>query len=224
VSTTSNGNPVGRILQPQSTAITYTVASAHDAYCTVVLEGPASITIPAAVIPDFSLGIGNICTGATAAASLIAAPPPDAQVTWYAQNATIVSGQGTRSIQYKAGDVGPMLLGCILTFPDSRCPTSHRQVVSVNGDPDATISLAKTEIHAGETVLITYTMNSNVWTWNLDNSLREAIVGVGGCGANNSPCHALYMSTHAGKSTITLHVTGFCPTTKDVSIDLNVLP
>jgi hypothetical protein len=224
VSTTSNGSPVGRILQPQSTAITYTVASAHDAYCSAILEGPASITIPAAIIPDFSLGIGNICTGATAAASLIAAPPPDAQVTWYAQNATIVSGQGTSSIQYKAGVVGPMLLGCILTFPDGRCPTSHRQAVSVKGDPDATIALAKTEIHAGETVGITIVMNSNVWNWYLDDALKDPITAVGGCGANGSPCQYVYTSSHAGKSTITLHLTGFCPETKDVSIDLNILP
>jgi len=224
VSTTDAGSPVWRILQPQPTDITYTVVSAHDAYCSAIIEGSPSITIPAAVIPDFSLGIGSICTGQTAAASLIATPPADAQVSWFAQNATIVSGQGTSSIQYKAGDVGPMLLGCTLTFPDGRCPTSHRQAVSVKGDPNGTIALAKPEIHVGETVGITIVMNSNVWNWYLDDSLNDPIIMIPTCGANGSPCQYLYTSSHVGKSTITLHLTGFCPETKDVSIDLNVLP
>ncbi|HEV7484293.1 MAG TPA: hypothetical protein VGQ65_01330 [Thermoanaerobaculia bacterium] len=221
--TTYASSPVWRILQPQPNGVTYTVVSAHDAYCSAVIESP-SITIPAAVIPDFSLGIGNICTGATAAASLISAPPPDAQVTWYAQNATILSGQGTSSIQYTAGDVGSMDLGCILTFPDGRCPTTHRQTVAVKGDPNGTIALAKTEIHVGETVGITIVMNSNVWYWSLDDTLNDPITMIPTCGADGSPCQYVYTSSHAGKSTITLHLTGFCPETKEVSIDLNVLP
>ena len=145
-------------------------------------------------------------------------------MSWFAQNATIVSGQGTRSIQYKAGDVGPMLLGCTLTFPDGRCPTSHRQAVSVKGDPDGTISLAKTQIHAGETVGITIIMNRNIANWYLDDTLNDPITMIPTCGANGSPCQYVYASSHPGKSTITLHMIGFCPETKEVSIDLNVVP
>jgi hypothetical protein len=46
---------------------------------------------------------------------------------------------------------------------------------------------------------------------------------IGTCGAG-SPCQYLYQSSKPGKSTITLHLIGFCPDTNDLSIDLNVLP
>jgi len=220
------GDPIWRVIQPLQNTTTYKVVSAHDAYCSAVLNVLPAVTVYASPIPDFSLGIGNICTGQTATASLATPPPAGATVHWYGENATIVSGQGTSSIQYKAGDAGTMLLGCTFTFPDAaRCPTAHRQAVAVNGDPDATMSLAKPQIHAGETVIITFTMNSNVHYWTFDNSLGDSIALSGNCGANNSPCQAIYTSSHGtGKSTITLHATGFCPETKDVSVDLNIVP
>jgi hypothetical protein len=226
VTISSNGTPVWRGLPAPTTTTTYTVADAHDAYCSAVFAVPPAITVYASPVPDFSLGIGNICSGATASASLATPPPAGAQVQWFADGATIVSGQGTSSIQYKAGAVGVMILGCTFTFPDpARCPTSHRQAVAVNGAPDATMSVSPGQIHAGETAIITFTMNSNVWTWNFENSLGDSITQVSTCGANNTPCHALYTSSHGtGVSKITLHATGFCPQTKDVSVDLTVVP
>ncbi|HEY4643071.1 MAG TPA: hypothetical protein VII75_17150, partial [Thermoanaerobaculia bacterium] len=150
--------------------------------------------------------------------------PAGAQIHWFIENGTIVSGEGTSSIQYKAGDIGEMMLGCTFTFPQSgRCPTSHRQAMSVAGGPDATISLSKPEIHAGETAVITITMNRSVWTWSLSDTQNDPITMIGTCGAG-SPCQYLYTSSKTGKSTITLHMIGFCPDTNDVSIDLNVVP
>ena len=223
--TTQNGSPVWRVIQPQTTDKTYSVVSAHDAYCSAVFEGPTSITVHASVIPDFQLGIGNLCAGATATASLATPPPPDAQVHWYGENATIVSGQGTSSIQYKAGEIGQMLLGCTFTFTDpERCPTSHRQVVVLNAPPNATMTVSPQQIQAGKTAVITFTASKDVHYWTFDNSLNDSIVLTGTCGSG-SPCEALYTSSHGpGKSTITLHATGFCPETKDVSVELNIVP
>ncbi|MEA2417088.1 MAG: hypothetical protein QOI58_3745 [Thermoanaerobaculia bacterium] len=221
---TSEGDPVWRSIQPLKQTTTFTAVSAHDAYCTATIDVP-SVTVYASPIPDFHTGLGDICAGTTMGVSLDTPPPPGAQINWFASNGIIVSGQGTSSIQYKAGDVGVMTLGCTFTYPETgRCPTSHRQQMGVKGAPDASISLDKNEIHAGETAIITITMNNNVWTWSLDDTLNDPITQLGNCGANGSPCHYLYQSAHAGKSKITLHATGFCPDTKDVSIDLNILP
>jgi hypothetical protein len=221
---TSEGDPVWRSIQPLKQTTTFTAVSAHDAYCTATIDVP-SVIVYASPIPDFHTGLGDICAGTTMGVSLDTPPPAGAQINWFASNGIIVSGQGTSSIQYKAGDVGVMTLGCTFTYPETgRCPTSHRQQMGVKGAPDASISLDKNEIHAGETAIITITMNNNVWTWSLDDTLNDPITQLGNCGANGSPCHYLYQSAHAGKSKITLHATGFCPDTKDVSIDLNVLP
>ena len=222
--TTMEGDPIWRVIQPLKETTTFTAVSAHDAYCTATLDVP-SVTVYASPIPDFHTGVGNICAGSTVALSLDTPPPAGAQIHWFAENGSILSGEGTSSIQYKSGDVGLMTLGCTFTFPESgRCPTSHRQSMSVNGAPDGTIALAKNEIHVGETVGVTIVMNSNVWNWSLDDSLNDPITMIPTCGANGSPCQYVYKSSHVGKSTITLHLTGFCPETKDVSIDLNVLP
>jgi hypothetical protein len=220
--TTSAGDPIWRSIQPLKETTTFTAVSAHDAYCTATLDKP-SVTVYASPIPDFHTGLGTICTGSTMALSLDTPPSPDAQIHWFVEDGTIVSGQGTSSIQYKSGDVGVMTLGCTFTFAQSgRCPTSHRQVMSVAA-PDATMSLSKPEIHAGETAVISLTMNSGVLNWSLNDTQNDPIVMIGTCGPG-SPCKYLYTSSKAGKSTITLHMIGYCPETNDVSIDLNVLP
>jgi hypothetical protein len=221
---TTEGDPIWRSIQPLKETTTFTAVSAHDAYCTATFDIP-SVTVYASPIPDFHTGLGDICAGSTASVSLDTPPPSGAQVHWFVSNGTILSGEGTRSIQYKSGDVGVMTLGCTFTFPElGRCPTSHRQQMGVKGSPDASISLSKNEIHVGETAGITITMNRNVWNWYLDDSLNDPITMIGTCGANASPCQYRYTSSHVGKSTITLHTTGFCPETKDVSIDLNIVP
>jgi hypothetical protein len=221
---TTVGDPIWRTIQPLKSTTTFTAVSAHDAYCTATFDVP-SVTVYASPIPEFHTGLGNICAQTAMSLTLDTPPPPGAKIHWFAENGTIVSGEGTSSIQYKSGDVGVMMLGCTFTFAESgRCPTSHRQAMSVNGAPDASISLAKSEIHAGETVVITIVMNRNVWNWSLDDTVTDPITQIGTCGANGSPCQYLYTSSRPGKSTITLHTIGFCPETKDVSIDLNVVP
>jgi hypothetical protein len=220
---TSVGDPIWRTIQPLKETTTFTAVSAHDAYCTATLEKP-SATVYASPIPDFHTGLGNICSGSTMALSLDTPPPAGTQIHWFAENGAIVSGEGTSSIQYKSGDIGVMTLGCTFTYAQSgRCATSHRQAMSVAGAPDATISLSKPEIHVGENTVISFTTNRSVSNWTLTDSQNDPMFMIGTCGAG-SPCQYLYQSSKPGKSTITLHLIGFCPDTNDLSIDLNVLP
>jgi hypothetical protein len=66
--------------------------------------------------------------------------------------------------------------------------------------------------------------SKDVHYWSFENSLNDSIVLTGTCGSGYT-CQALYTSSHGpGKSTIILHATGFCPETKDVSVDLNIVP
>jgi hypothetical protein len=224
VTVSSDSTPVYRTIKPQQTT-TYTIVSAQDAFCNGILSGPLSVTIYASPIPDFTLGTGTLCSGTTRTVSLAVPPPAGAQVSWSIDNGSIVSGQGTSSAQYKTGEIGAANIGCTFTFPDDRCPTFHREAVRVTAvDPPGTLSLASATVHAGQTVDITYSVDYSAFSWTLDNTLNDAITPLGICNQNQT-CHALYTSSHGtGLSTVTLHVTGFCQQTKDVSVQLEIVP
>jgi hypothetical protein len=223
VTTSANGYPVYRAAVKPDQTTTYTIVSGHDAYCNAILGTPASVTVYASPIPDFLLGVGDICTGLTRTASLATPPPADATVHWFVESGSVVSGQGTSSIQYKAGEIGTMIVGCTFTFPDDRCPTSTRRTARIDGDPVGTIELSKTQIHAGETVLIMYTVNTATWTSYLHDSLNQYIPFQGICGAHIT-CQASYTNTHPGQTIISLEMEGFCNNPKTVSVPLTIVP
>jgi hypothetical protein len=224
VTTTDIGNPPYRFIDLQQTT-TYSIVSAHDAYCSAVFDGPQSVTVYVSPVPDFILGVGDICVSETKTTSLATPPPADATVHWFIEgDGSIVSGQGTSSIQYKPGAVGTLNVGCTFTFPDDRCPTSGKRAVRVDSDPVGTIALDKPRIHAGETVLITYSVDVAAANWYLEDSLQDSIERQGNCGAHTM-CQALYTSSHGpGTSTINLQMVGFCDNTKTVSVPLTIVP
>lgn len=222
--TTTGGAPQERIVYPAHT-MTYSVVAAHDAFCSPVLPTPPpGVTVYASPIPDFALGVGNLCTGVTASASLTTPPPAGATVQWFVGNGSVLSGQGTSSIQYQAGAIGTMTVGCIFNYGSDRCPTSHRQEVEINGDPVGTMSVGSPQIHPGGTSLITFTVDQAVSSWTLTDSLNDTITQQGLCGAH-MVCQALYTSSHGpGLSTVTLKMTGWCNNTKTVFGQVAVAP
>jgi hypothetical protein len=223
VTTSADGYPVYRVATKPDQTTTYTIVSGHDANCPAIIGPPASVTVYASPIPDFELGVGDICTGITKTASLVTPPPSDATVLWFIDNGSIVSGQGTSSVQYQTGVPGTMVLGCTFTYPDSRCPTSHRGTARIDADPVGTLSLAKPQISSGQTVLITFTVDTATWTWNLHDSANQNIPWVGICGAHVT-CQAQYSSTQAGTTNITLDMEGFCSNKKSASVPLTIVP
>jgi hypothetical protein len=211
-------------------ATTYTIASMHDAYCEAILEAPLSITVYASPAPVFQEpSVGEMCNGQIGTIALAVPPPPeaDSQVTWQIDNGLPVSGQGY-TLQFQTGRTGTStVVTCIFTFPGiGRCPTSKRRNWYLgNLAPHGTLSSAKAQIHAGETVDLTFTIDSNAQSWTVSNSLNDATALVGPCNNNFQPCHMSYRSTHgAGQSTITLHMNGFCSNPGDASTVLTILP
>jgi len=223
VTLTQEGNPVYRIVQPPQQTTTFTITNANDAFCSAIIDSPASVTVYASQPPDFLLGVGNVCTGVTRSVSLDTPPPPDATVHWFIDNGSIVSGQGTSSIQYKAGDIGSMTVGCTFTFSDDRCPVSTRRAAGVNGDPVGTISLSSQQIHAGETIQITYTVDSATLNSYLHDSQGQYIPFQGQCGPHIT-CQASYTTTQVGQTNITLEMEGFCNNPKTIWKTLTVVP
>jgi hypothetical protein len=224
VTTTDDYDPIYRSVKPAQTT-TYAVVSAHDANCSALFDGLSSAKVYASPIPDIILGGGDMCAGTTATGYLRTPPPSDAAITWWVEgNGTILSGQGTSSILYLAGDVGLMTLGCDFTFPGDACPTTQGGTVRIDAPPVGTMSLEKPQIHAGQSVQITYTVDTGTAAWNLSDPLNDSIVLQGGCGAHTI-CHALYTSSHGpAETTITLELTGFCVGKKTVVVPLSIVP
>lgn len=223
VTTTADGYPAYRTGLKPDTTTTYTIVSGHDAYCPAIIGAPASVTVYASPIPDFLLGIGTLCKGVTKTVSLATPPPADATVHWFVDGGTVVSGEGTSSIQYRSDIEGTATIGCTFNFPDDRCPTSTRRAVRISGDPIGTLVLSKAVAHPGETILITYTMNTSTLSANLYDSNDQYIPFLGICGAHIN-CHAQYSTTQPGLTTIRLDMEGFCENKQSISVPLMIVP
>jgi hypothetical protein len=227
VTTSLNTYQHNRFVNPGPTATTYTVVRAYDAFCEADIV-KASVTPYRDPLPDFTLADG-VCKGQTQTVSLTTPPPQGAKVTWSIDNGSIVSGQGTSTMQYTTAAVGSATIYCTFSFTDpEHCPVNRGRVVLVGPvDPPTTLTLASTQIHAGQTVDLTFTRDLGLVFWSWSNSLNDSITPLGLCSgdfAGPGVCHARYTSSHGpGVSTITMHASGYCQT-KDIPLQLTILP
>jgi hypothetical protein len=227
VTTSENTYQHNRFVNPGPTPTTYTVVRAHDAFCEADIVKP-SVTPYRDPIADFTVPDG-VCKGQTQTVSLATPPPQGARVTWSTDNGSIVSGQGTSTMQYTPAFVGSATIGCTFSFTDpEHCPVMRNRVVLVGPvDPPTTLTLASTQIHAGQTVDLTFTTDVGLVGWTWSNSLNDSITPLGVCSggfAQPGVCHARYTSSHgSGVSTITMHAYGYCQT-KDIPLQLTIVP
>lgn len=227
VTTSSNLTKHDRFVSVGPTPTTYTVVRAYDAFCEAQIIKP-SVTPYRDPIADFVLP-ESVCQGQTQTVSLLTPPPQGAQLIWSTDNGSIISGQGTRTMQYTPSFVGTATIGCTFSFPDpEHCPVIGRRICLVGPVyPPATLSLASTQIHAGQTVDLTINRDFGVLGWTWSNSLNDSIAPLGTCSGTSSfdpgICHARYTSSHgAGVSTITMHAYGYCQT-KDIVVQLTIV-
>jgi hypothetical protein len=214
-------------IKPSETT-TYTVASISEGVCPAIWDTPRSFTIAPTPVPEFKPDNGNICLGAIGTATLAVPPPPGTTVHWDVGYGTIISGQGTNSIQYVAGDPKPTIylyVTCTFIFADPNlCPLIARmQRRVITTDPNGTVSADNgLEFHAGKTRLVAFSIGNDISDWSFSNSMNDPMTPTDVCGSAYI-CYN-YTSTHGpGKSTITLHMTNACKT-KDVSTVLTILP
>ena len=227
VTTSSNATQQNRFVNPGPTPTTYTVVRAYDAFCEANIVKP-SVTPYQNPVPEFTLPDG-VCQGQTQTVSLTTPPPPGAQVTWSTNNGSIVSGQGTSTMQFTPTLVGSASIFCTFSFTDAdHCPVNTGRAEFVGPvDPPTSLSLASTQIHAGQTVDLTFTRALGLVYWEWSNSLKDSITPLGPCTGDfvgPGVCHARYTSSHGpGVSTITMHAYGYCAT-KDIPVQLTIVP
>jgi len=210
---------------------TYTVVSMSEGVCPAIWDTPRSITVSPAPVPEFKPDNGDLCLGAIATTTLAVPPPAGTTVHWDIDYGTILSGQGTNSIQYQAGDPTPtrdMYITCTFISADpGLCPLITRTSRHViHGNPYAALLFHEgNALQAGKTMPIQFAVGGDATGWSLTDSMNDSMVPSGPCIATDpGTCYWLYTSTHGGgQSTITLHVTNGCQTT-DVSKVLTILP
>jgi hypothetical protein len=209
---------------PLTQPTTFTAVSGHDAFCPAVLVRPSVTVYPPSPPPNFQLGVSNLYCITTGAVSLATPPPVGATVVWNVVNGTIVSGQGTSTMQYNTGFPGTMQVSCSFTYGDQGCTTTTTAApVRIDGAPVGTVSLAKPQIYVGDTVLITFTFDNAAGSWNLSDSKQDNITVLGSC-SPNTPCQALYTSSHGtGQSTVTLEMDGYCGTSRTATAQLTIV-
>ncbi|MGH9420978.1 MAG: hypothetical protein ACRD3J_13465, partial [Thermoanaerobaculia bacterium] len=216
-------------VKPSQTT-TYTVAAiSASGVCATMWDTPQSITIYPTPEPEFVPDSGDLCLGAMGTTTLVAAPPAGTTVHWDVGYGTLISGQGTSSIQYQAGDPTPTLdlyVTCTFTFADpDRCPLITRlgrRVVPLEPNGDLSVDTVDV-LHAGNTRFLNFSLGWDITDWSLTNSMNDPITVSGPCAPNGS-CNATYTSTHGpGTSTITLHARNACKT-KELSAVLTIVP
>jgi len=218
----------GRSVAP-SVITTYTIASVSvpPNICPALFDTPRSYTYFPGPVPDITFPVSSICDTTVGTAS-VTPPPPGTQVSWEVDGGTILAGQGTSTVQYRAG--GSSQAGfatqvrviCTFTFSDpNRCPLkADKSLPIIPFDPGGDISMTSA-ISAGTTNGFSFSFSKETVSHSISDSLNDPIT-LGACfvdpGTQRTSCNASYTSTHgAGQSTITLHLTSSCGGTKDFS-------
>lgn len=215
VTTTAEHWPIYRVVNPQETT-TYTVVSAHDAYCQSEIVQPSTTVWvsqrPEIVLPNLTEEEQfGICYHTTRTARLAVPLQPGTTVTWSAQNATIASGQGTKEITFTTGENGPAVIGCAFAFNDKRCPTSSEKKFNVTGiPPPPIVTIEPSTIPPGGTAIITYKYGLNSAMGYLSSTRNDEITVIGAT-CPDHVCKTLFQDKlGVGKNTITVHAKGYC--------------
>jgi hypothetical protein len=220
----------GRFVAP-SVITTYTIASVSIPLniCPAVFDTPQSYTYHPGPVPDITFPVSSICGGTVGTAS-VTPPPPGTQVNWTVAGGSIVSGQGTSTIQYQAGSSTQVHVTCTFTFSDpNRCPltgeSSYLPIVPF--DPSGSVSVNPNQIYAGKTADVSFSFSKDTVNWSISNTLNDPITIASPCFVDptdhTTHCHGVYTSTHGpGQSTVTVHFTSNCGGTKDVSVPLTI--
>ena len=213
-----------------TTAGTYTIANFIDARCNGTVSGEAvvgaGLPAPSLIIDDIANGgyYGNYtCPGLVRTAYLTTPIPAGAQVVWGIENGTIVSGQGTSTIQWSGTSPGTTTLTA--AFRDANGCTGPSYVypyVVTQGIPEVSITVEPSTIDAGQTAVVKVTrLNNFVVGTGLSSSLGDNIVPIGP--VDEFTYQYEYRSTSgAGQATITAYVTNACGDSNTATASLTI--
>jgi hypothetical protein len=159
--------PARRVIWPDgrtSGSQTYSIIEASDSTCPAVIRnGSLKVTFadtPRINHPDTD---NFLCTGQTSTATIDHNPPPGIPIIWSITNGSIVSGQGTPTLVWKAGAPGSdVTLTCKFDYNNNDCMTTATALPKPHVRAVMTlpvISPANLEVALGKSVEFTVTVS-----------------------------------------------------------------
>jgi hypothetical protein len=203
---------------PQPSA-TLGVSAAHDAVCALKVSPPIAVT--GKPLAQFYLN-GQYCVGQTVTATLYEVPGAGSSVEWSVTNGTIVSGQGTRFLNF-TGAAGSVTVVCKITTSAGCTDASSTTLTFSNAPAVPTLSLTPgATVTVGASVTIAWTNDANTYYSSIDAS-TTAQPTPAYC-YNSGACSAIYTAKTTGTVKFTVHAYGRCGQTVNGSTTLTVTP
>lgn len=158
-----------RTVSPAATR-KYTIGSVKNATCSVSGVGSTLVT----VFPDPSASVVTVPAEACADEAGLTASVPDSGAgttyAWTITNGTIVSGQGTRSIAWTAGQAATATLAVAIRVA-AGCEVSGSAVVKLNARPTLPVITAPAILESGATGVVAEVVGGvgPGWAWTIGN-------------------------------------------------------
>jgi hypothetical protein len=212
----------GAFLRPTSGG-TYTLVEFSDANGPGTVTGEATFDFVELPRPELAFDTTSACAGSIVTASLTTPLPEGATATWMIDGGTIVSGQGTGSVQIEAGD-SYVFASVTLTAPGACSGQADWQYLPVSSA--ATIQQPIFDLYGvyagGSTQFLVY-LDPTTESWSFENSLGDEMELLGEVEPNVYSVR--YTSTHgAGSSTIRVYGTTACGHSFEKTNVMQILP
>ncbi len=202
---------------------TYTLTQFSDANGPGTVTGSATFDFVALPAPALAFDTTSACPGGIVTATLTTPLPEGATATWMVDGGTIVSGQGTGSVQIEAGD-SYVFASVQLTAPGACSGQADWQYLPVSSP--ATVQQPIFDLYGvyagGSTQFIVY-LDPTTETWAFENDLGDPMELVDSPQPN--VYNVRYTSTHgAGSSTIRIYGTTACGVSFEKTNVMQILP
>lgn len=199
---------------------TYTLVAYSDANGPGTISGSATFNFVKVPVPEFSFNVATACPGSIVTATLANPLPAGAITEWLVSGGELLSGQGTDTIQIRAGD---SYVNAQVQITGSACSieSAYRYIPVVAQAPQAPlIDLYGVEV--GGSAIINVYLDPNTATWAFENSLGDPMEVVGNPQPN---VYAIrYTSTHGtGTSTVRIYGTNHCGLTFEGTRDMVIM-
>jgi len=212
---TASASPILRTVYPNAYGAA-AITRVQDLTCDLAISnGAVSVPLVPGVYIELSTYSSYLCPGVQYSAYDWGSVPPGATLNWRVTNGTIVSGQGTTTLVFKAGTTGSnMTVSCDLTF--AGCTNTGDVTRPVHGPTPANVGINPGAVAVGQKATITILLASDTQSYTVTSSSpTDHPVFVYGQGWSYTP-------TVKGDVTITVRVTGTCGITADTAVPLSV--
>lgn len=205
--------------KPQQ-AGTYTISEFFDSVGAGTITGSAAFAFDAMPYPEFTFDRAAVCLNGTAVATLTNALPEGASVTWNVYGGSIVSGQGTPSVTFRA-DNEYVTLSATTSSPNTCSATGWGSIASGSNPMAPMFDLYG--VYAGESTSFLVMLDPATETWGFENSMGDPMEILGSPWTNYYVVS--YRSTHgAGTSDVRVWSTNSCGITRETTRAMQILP